>query len=330
MPTINLGLAPTSQDLDLRKQMALLRQLEAQAAQEELKNKLNDPVEAAKMEDIKRRFETRTGVGKFTPVGTEQGGRFAPNQDDTSASVPFTEANFPAMSSRQAPKVVRNITRMPPEESGSTPSDFGSLRTVRGIRPQSNTAFTDPDAAMGARGKAMLDPRVLATQEAAKGDVAVEALKAGAKANPDTPSDYTVERANRTVQSVDELATKVSPFTTGVGSLLSYLPATDARNFDAELNTLKSNIMMNELTQMREASKTGGALGQVSDTEGKLLQSALGALDPKQSPAHFSEQLQKIRESITRWQKAKHVPVSGGQSRAQRTVGRFLVDEDQP
>ena len=49
---------------------------------------------------------------------------------------------------------------------------------------------------------------------------------------------------------------------------------------------------------------SGGALGNVSDYEGRLLQSALGALDMVQSPENFQEQLRKINGSITRWNAA--------------------------
>ncbi len=125
-------------------------------------------------------------------------------------------------------------------------------------------------------------------------------------------SEYSTERAYRTVQSVDELIGKVSRWTTGVGSMLSGIPESGARNFAAELETLKANIAFNELTAMREASKTGGALGQVSDKEASLLQSALGALDPGQSPGNLRAQLQKIKDSVQRWQQAKSLQGAGG------------------
>lgn len=118
-------------------------------------------------------------------------------------------------------------------------------------------------------------------------------------------SPYQAERATRNLQSVDELSKKVNRWTTGVGSLLGNIPETDARNFAAELDTLKANIAFGELTAMREASKTGGALGQVSDREGQLLQAALGALDAGQSPANLKAQLQKVKASIQRWQAAQ-------------------------
>lgn len=131
---------------------------------------------------------------------------------------------------------------------------------------------------------------------------------------PGTPvtSEYAAERARRTVESVDALLGKVNNWTVGYGSMLSGVPESDARNFKAELDTLKANIAFNELTAMREASKTGGALGQVSNVELALLESALGALDRAQSPQQFREQLIKIRDSVKRWQDAQVQQGSGG------------------
>jgi len=123
------------------------------------------------------------------------------------------------------------------------------------------------------------------------------------------PSPYATERATRTVQSVDDLIGQVSRLTTGYGSVLANLPETAARDFAAELQTLKANIAFNELTAMREASKTGGALGQVSNVELQLLESALGALDTGQSPVNLKKQLVKIKESVQRWQAAGGKPL---------------------
>lgn len=121
------------------------------------------------------------------------------------------------------------------------------------------------------------------------------------------PSSYASERAFRTVQSVDELMGQANGWNTGYGSLLSSIPQTEARHFRSQLDTLKANIAFNELTQMREASKTGGALGQVSDREGALLQSALGALDQAQTAGQLKEQLQKIKASVQRWEQAQQM-----------------------
>lgn len=121
----------------------------------------------------------------------------------------------------------------------------------------------------------------------------------------ETASPYQVERSYRTIQSINELIPQISAGTTGWGAFFAgKLPETQARYFAGQLNTLKSNIAFNELTAMREASKTGGALGQVSDREGRLLESALGSLDQLQNGEQLQVQLIKIAESIKRWQDA--------------------------
>lgn len=119
------------------------------------------------------------------------------------------------------------------------------------------------------------------------------------------PSPYAAERAKRTVDAVDRIMGKVGLLTAGPGSMLSMIPGTDSRDFEAELNTLKSNIAFNELAAMREASKTGGALGAVSDREMTLLQSVLGGLDSGQSPSALRTQLQQVKDSVQRWQAAE-------------------------
>jgi hypothetical protein len=118
---------------------------------------------------------------------------------------------------------------------------------------------------------------------------------------------YQQERSTRVLQSVGELKGRVGKSTVGFfGSNLARVPGTSARDFRADLETLKANIFSGELTAMRAASKTGGAVGNVSDKEGEKLQSALGALDQGQSVASFNRNLQQIEDSIVRWYEAIH------------------------
>lgn len=78
----------------------------------------------------------------------------------------------------------------------------------------------------------------------------------------------------------------------------------DFRNYSAQLDTLKGNIIPAALTAMREASKTGGALGQVSDREGAWLSASLGAIDMAQSADQVIEQLKQIDTHLANWQNA--------------------------
>jgi hypothetical protein len=126
------------------------------------------------------------------------------------------------------------------------------------------------------------------------------------------PSAYRSERVDRILQSVDQLAKRVDATTVGLGSLTGAVPGTPARNFRADLDTLKANIAFGELQAMREASKTGGALGQIAIRELELLESTLGALDQGQGPNNFKKNLQKIKASLSRWDQA--VSSGGGSS----------------
>ena len=55
---------------------------------------------------------------------------------------------------------------------------------------------------------------------------------------------------------------------------------------------------------MRDMSKTGGAVGNVSNREGDKLESMLGALDQKQSTEAFKTNLKEIEKQI---QKSKEI-----------------------
>lgn len=123
--------------------------------------------------------------------------------------------------------------------------------------------------------------------------------------NPPQENQYGAKITETALDTIEELAPQVSNNTVGfVGANLSKIYGTKAYNFKSALDTLKSNIAFGALTEMRAASKTGGALGQVSDREGELLQSSLGALDNGQSPEAFRAQLQKIQDSLQRWSSA--------------------------
>lgn len=81
---------------------------------------------------------------------------------------------------------------------------------------------------------------------------------------------------------------------TGVRGAIPNIPGTDAADAEAMLNTLKSQVAFGVLQEMRNQSKTGGALGAVSERELLLLQNNLQALEKAQS----FEQMQKSLRNI--------------------------------
>ena len=116
------------------------------------------------------------------------------------------------------------------------------------------------------------------------------------------PSDYAITTAERTIKAVDEVLPKIGITTAGpMGAIASYLPGTEAANVSADLSSVASNVAFNALQAMREASKTGGALGQVSERELDLLSGVEGSIRQNQSPANLKKNLLLIKESQMRW-----------------------------
>lgn len=113
------------------------------------------------------------------------------------------------------------------------------------------------------------------------------------------------------------------------------LSSQDAANALSDYNALLAVAGFQELQAMRDASPTGGALGQVSDSENRLLQQSAFASSRTQSEAKFRESLRTylklLRESKGRVEKAyertygqrfapQRAPAAGG-GRATATRG---------
>jgi len=96
--------------------------------------------------------------------------------------------------------------------------------------------------------------------------------------------------------------------TLGVQGMFPNLPGGAAADAEALKKTLTSQVAFSTLQSLRDMSKTGGALGQVSDKEEQMLANNLAALDKAQSPEQYRQSLQKIidftRQSKGRLQSA--------------------------
>lgn len=94
-------------------------------------------------------------------------------------------------------------------------------------------------------------------------------------------------------------------WTTGFfGSALSLIPGTPAHDLAATLDSIKANIGFDKLAQMKAESKTGGALGQVTERELALLQSVWGALAQSQSEKQFEYNLARLSRQMEKSWKA--------------------------
>lgn len=131
-------------------------------------------------------------------------------------------------------------------------------------------------------------------------------VKADEKANINKKTDAK-EHASLVMDTIDNIITegKVGTGTAGVvGTVAGAIPGTAAYDLNSQLDTIRSIIGFDELRKMRDASPTGGALGQIAVRELEFLQAARGNLDRKQSPDQLRKNLEQIRESYKRWSEA--------------------------
>ena len=78
----------------------------------------------------------------------------------------------------------------------------------------------------------------------------------------------------------------------GIASVLGkYAPTHPANKLASLLTTIKGNLGFDKLQAMREASPTGGALGQVSEMELRQLNAAFGAFDQSLAPEELKYNL---------------------------------------
>jgi hypothetical protein len=120
------------------------------------------------------------------------------------------------------------------------------------------------------------------------------------KSKPMPPVDSKYEEA--TLTAVDDALGFLTDdtkkfFSTGViGQALSNVAGTDATSLRSKLDTITSGVGFGRLNDMREASKTGGALGNVSEIELRQLNASMGSLNPNQKPSELKKTLETIKE----------------------------------
>jgi hypothetical protein len=164
-----------------------------------------------------------------------------------------------------------------------------------------------------------------APARAVAGGGAPAAAKPGklGKAPPD-PNVVTAsqdEKIGRIRGTLAEAKNLIGPTTTGViGEVASRVGGTKARDLSGKLETIKANLGFDELQKMRDASPTGGALGQVAVKELIALQATVASLDQGLSESELKKSVQKIEQHYNAWYEAVLKARSGAQPAAAATA----------
>lgn len=135
-----------------------------------------------------------------------------------------------------------------------------------------------------------------------------------------------VERADIVIGKVDDALKQTNYSTAGaLGAVRGMIPGTSAYDLRANVDTVKANLGFQELAAMREASPTGGALGQVAVRELELLQSTISSLDANQSPGQLRKSLGKVKTHYENWKRAVQEAHGGAPRRQQQGPSRGVT-----
>ena len=110
-----------------------------------------------------------------------------------------------------------------------------------------------------------------------------------------TKARIVLDEIGRVERLMDEA---LIPATGFIGGMARGFAGTAAGDIDRILNTIRANVGFSQLQQMRQESKTGGALGAVSERENQLLQSVLGSLDQSLSEDEFRYNLKRLEDTF--------------------------------
>lgn len=146
--------------------------------------------------------------------------------------------------------------------------------------------------------RALADDRLNASRDAAQ-------EKADAKAKEQANKSATAY--DSATSGLDELAETAQTLRnhpglggiTGLQSHIPNLPGGDAANANALLGHMLSDVQIQAMLGLKNASKTGSTgFGQLSEREGEILRQSMAALDKNQSTPAFQAQLDKIIKTV--------------------------------
>lgn len=139
----------------------------------------------------------------------------------------------------------------------------------------------------------------------AKGDVSTtyEPSTADADKEKDIATmQSSIEQAGRIVRDIDTIINSAQsaalPATGKFSDYLATLPVTTgASDVRSLIKNIEADVAFKTLADMRRNSKTGGALGAISDRELALLAAAEGSINPSLSWPIFKKNLEAIRDA---------------------------------
>ena len=105
------------------------------------------------------------------------------------------------------------------------------------------------------------------------------------------------------------------------GVLKSYIPDTEAASAAAELDTLKNQLFVQGITEMRSASQTGAAVGNVTEKEGSRFENLQASLQQKKKFKDIVSELERLDKEMDTTEKR----ISNAYNRTYRPA-EFIIE----
>lgn len=132
-----------------------------------------------------------------------------------------------------------------------------------------------------------------------------EEKRVGIEEAKQTKLSSSISTADNIISVAKEALPLVSGWTTGTtGQVTGMKAGSNAYVLQSKIDTIKAQLGFAQLQQMRDASPTGGALGQVAVQELNYLQAALTNLDRAVGEKELKANLEKVVKHYTNWREA--------------------------
>jgi hypothetical protein len=172
------------------------------------------------------------------------------------------------------------------------------MRTGTALLKGNDKVYDDYRKGERAQGR---DPKPREIWEADnKGNAAFVQQRAKDDAEKLDKSPVAIAVAQQTSDTVDRLLNHPGlDKVVGISPLTQILPnmSAEARNFAEQMKLFKSELFLQGVAQMK-------GMGQLSDAEGRRLETAIAAVGTAQTPADFRAELQRVKESVARMKAA--------------------------
>jgi len=197
---------------------------------------------------------------------------------------------------------------------GNDPYQIQSVERLMGMSPGGLQQLSDLSAQERAREQQLFDLEVADRRASiAMSNAKIAALAQEKQMNVDKlqkKADIALEKAGIVTGKVHEAIDRIGPLShtpivggaTGfVGGVTRWIPGTPSYKLNKTIDTIKANLGFDTLQAMRDASPTGGALGQVAVQELENLQATISSLDIGQDAETLEQNLGAIEGHYVKW-----------------------------